>query len=74
MLTTVEGIYKDGKVELLEQPVGVQEARIIVTFLAGKNGEMPVQMLQFGKYAGLMMSSEDDFKAAEWHGEPEFDE
>lgn len=30
---TVEGIYRDGKVELLEKPVNVDEARVIVTFL-----------------------------------------
>lgn len=31
---TVEGIYRDGKVELLEIPSNVDEARVIVTFLA----------------------------------------
>jgi hypothetical protein len=30
---TVEGIYHDGKVELLETPADVDEARVIVTFL-----------------------------------------
>ena len=30
---TVEGIYRDGKVELLETPSDVDEARVIVTFL-----------------------------------------
>jgi hypothetical protein len=30
---TVEGIYRDGKVELLERPEDVDEARVIVTFL-----------------------------------------
>jgi hypothetical protein len=33
MLKSVEGIYKDGKVELLETPDDVEEARVIVTFL-----------------------------------------
>jgi hypothetical protein len=33
MLTAVEGIYKDGEVELLERPEGLREARVIVTFL-----------------------------------------
>jgi hypothetical protein len=31
--TAIEGIYKDGQVELLEQPEGLREARVIVTFL-----------------------------------------
>ena len=30
---SVEGIYRDGKVELLETPADVDEARVIVTFL-----------------------------------------
>jgi hypothetical protein len=30
---TVEGIYRDGKVELLETPSNIEEARVIVTFL-----------------------------------------
>jgi hypothetical protein len=33
MLKSVEGVYKDGKVELLETPDGVDEARVIITFL-----------------------------------------
>jgi len=36
MLTSVEGIYRDGKVELTEAPNGVHdEAPVIVTFLNG---------------------------------------
>jgi hypothetical protein len=33
MLKTVEGVYRDGKIELLEAPPDVQETRVIVTFL-----------------------------------------
>lgn len=34
MSTTVEGVYRDGKIELAEQPRGVRdETRVIVTFL-----------------------------------------
>ena len=33
MLKTVEGIYRDGKVELLETPPEVDPSRVIVTFL-----------------------------------------
>lgn len=37
MLKSVEGIYRDGRVELLEMPEGIDEARVIVTFIpAGK--------------------------------------
>jgi hypothetical protein len=33
MLQCVEGLYQDGKVELLETPKDVCEARVIVAFL-----------------------------------------
>ena len=33
MAQTIEGVYRDGKIELSEQPVEVSEARVIVTFL-----------------------------------------
>jgi hypothetical protein len=33
MLTTVEGIFRDGHVELREAPPPVEQARVIVTFL-----------------------------------------
>lgn len=37
MLQTVSGTYRDGRVELAEQPAGVTQARVIVTFLTGEN-------------------------------------
>lgn len=37
MLTTIEGIYRDGKVELSEVPPNVSEdTPVIVTFLIGR--------------------------------------
>ncbi|MDX1963500.1 MAG: hypothetical protein SFX18_10125 [Pirellulales bacterium] len=33
MLTSVEGIFRNGKIELLQKPDNVQESRVIVTFL-----------------------------------------
>jgi hypothetical protein len=34
MLISVQGVYRDGKIELIEQPSNVpDEARVIVTFL-----------------------------------------
>lgn len=38
MLTTVEGVFKDGRIELREAPPGVEEARVFVTFLPGSPG------------------------------------
>ena len=34
MLKSVEGIYRDGRIELLEPAPAATEARVIVTFLA----------------------------------------
>jgi hypothetical protein len=36
MLKAVQGVYRDGKVELLETPPGVKEAKVVVTFLPVK--------------------------------------
>ncbi|OKH40081.1 hypothetical protein NIES2119_03920 [[Phormidium ambiguum] IAM M-71] len=33
MLQSVKGIYRNGKIELLETPSNLEEARVIVTFL-----------------------------------------
>ena len=38
MIQTVEGIFRNGKVELLAEPVDVQESRVIVTFLPQRKG------------------------------------
>ena len=35
MLKSFEGVYRNGKVELLETPSDLEEARVIVTFLPG---------------------------------------
>ncbi len=36
MLQTIEGIYKNGKIELAETPEGISESRVFVTFLETK--------------------------------------
>jgi hypothetical protein len=33
MLNTVEGIFRNGRIELIETPAEITEARVIVTFL-----------------------------------------
>jgi hypothetical protein len=38
---TFEGIYRDGKVELLEVPNDVEEARVIVTFVPEGSIDLP---------------------------------
>lgn len=36
MLTSVEGVYRDGKIELLEKPKEADGVHVIVTFLPTK--------------------------------------
>jgi len=33
MLKSIEGIFRDGKIELLEPPPVVEESRVVITFL-----------------------------------------
>jgi hypothetical protein len=48
-LLTVEGIYKDGKVELKERPDHIEEAaRVLVTFLP-RNGSGEKSMIAEGQ-------------------------
>jgi hypothetical protein len=73
MARTVAGIYKNGRVELLETPTGVREGRVLVTLVeAGKSSAAPRYLVP-GKYQTGRMSTEEDFKIAEWRGEDEFD-
>jgi hypothetical protein len=70
MLITVEGAYKDGKVELAETPASIQEAKVLVTFLTTETKASPPRYLTYGQFAGEQMSTEEDFRLAEWRGEP----
>jgi hypothetical protein len=38
---SVEGIYRNGKIELLETPTDVDEARVIVTFVSEDSINLP---------------------------------
>lgn len=38
MLQSIEGIYRNGTIELLETPAEIKESRVIITFL-NENGE-----------------------------------
>ena len=38
---SIEGIYRNGKIELLETPTDVDEARVIVTFVSEGSINLP---------------------------------
>ncbi len=74
MTAIVEGFYKQGKINLLETPQGLPEGPVRVIVIAQEQSKSPPCHLTFGKYRAGNMSSLDDFKDAEWHGEEEFDD
>lgn len=45
MLKSVEGVYRDGKIEFLEPPGNIEETRVIVTFLPAQG---PVDLRSCG--------------------------
>ena len=73
MATRVTGVYKDGRIDLLETPCGLREGKVLVTIVRIDNSGVAPRHLVPGKYQTGQMSTEEDFKIAEWHGEDEFD-
>lgn len=71
MLQAIEGIYKDGKIELKELPSDISESLVIVTFLKSEKNQIKNQIMQFGMFSGNNQSTETDFEIAEFHGDSE---
>lgn len=40
-LLTIEGVYREGSIELCEVPAGVREARVMVVFLPANGAKGP---------------------------------
>lgn len=69
MLKTVEGTFRDGRVELSELPAGITRSRVLVTFVPERTEIVGGQGgLRYGMFADGPgpMSTEEDFKLAEW--------
>lgn len=73
MTAIVEALYNQGKIELLQTPVGLPEGRIRLILITQDQPKPPSCYLTYGKYPGGN-STLEDFKDAEWHGEAEFDD
>jgi len=74
MQQSVEGIYRNGVVELLEVPQAMEESRVIVTFLPSTpkaSNPQPSKMITLGMFKGDRLSTEADFKVAEFRGDAE---
>ena len=76
MTALVTGIYKEGKIELLETPAALREGRVRVLVIEEPDRKPEPRYLQRGKYGSDSgrMSTLEDFKEAEWRGEEEFDD
>ncbi len=71
MLTTIEGVYRNGKVELNEIPKTGHGRRVLVTYLEsdGEAETSPAQFIRLGMLPQLRTLTDEDFKAAEFHGD-----
>ncbi|NEU75866.1 hypothetical protein PI95_025740 [Hassallia byssoidea VB512170] len=47
MLQTIQGTYKNGKIELAETPQGITESAVFVTFLETKPTTWSVVIMQY---------------------------
>jgi hypothetical protein len=76
MLKTIEGIYKNGKIELKEIPEDISQSEVLITFLSSNKNTLAKKskkMIYFGMFAGENLSTEADFKLAEFDQELEND-
>ena len=70
MLQTIQGIYKNGKIELAEVPQDISESQVFVTFFKPQLVTLSSQIMSFGMFLGSQQSTESDFKDAEFNGDP----
>jgi len=71
MLQSVEGIFRDGKVELVETPPDVKEGRVIVTFLPPK-GPVDTRAVGISEAEAATMRWQFETIAEDWE-QPEMD-
>jgi hypothetical protein len=51
--------------------MGLDESPVLVTFLPKSTSKPPQRRLVYGQFVGKNMSTEEDFRIAEWRGEGE---
>jgi hypothetical protein len=74
MTAIVDGLYKNGQIELLQAPANLPDGPVRVILIAEEAPKGQVGYLTYGKYRTGQASTLDDFKDAEWRGETEFGE
>ena len=76
MLKTVEGTFRNGKIELAEVPTEITRSRVLVTFVPEPSGNTGGEGgLRYGMFANEPgpMSTEEDFKLAQWRPREDVD-
>jgi len=66
MFQTLEGVFRNGKVELLHAPENIAEARVIVTFLPGlieSEGTPFISPAELAELRGQLAAWEEDWNA-----------
>jgi hypothetical protein len=71
MLKTVEGIYREGRIELIEAPPDIKEGRVIVTFLPN-DGPIDLRARGIDEAQAAEMRSRFQSIADDWE-RPEMD-
>jgi hypothetical protein len=71
MSITVTGIYRNGVIQLLDVPEELREGLVTVTLSQTEEQAASRPGLWYGKYSEGRMSTEEDFKIAEWPGDRE---
>ena len=69
MLQTIQGMYRNGKVELAEIPKDITESQVFVTFFKPQSASLASQFMSFGMFSGSQQSTEADFRDAEFNGD-----
>ena len=69
MLQTIQGIYRNGKIELAEIPQDITESQVFVTFFKPESVSRASQFMSFGMFSGSQQSTEADFRDAEFNGD-----
>jgi len=73
MTAVIEGLYKQGKIELLHPPPELPEGRVRVIVIAEQRPQSTLRLMTFGMFPGDT-STLEDFKEAQWHGDQEWDD
>jgi hypothetical protein len=66
MIQSVEGVFRNGRVEISEEPVNIREARVIVTFLPdaiGPAGGPSFTREEVADLRGKLAAWEEDWNA-----------